>query len=338
MAKKTSKQLLDESLAQQKAGTYVDPMIEARENAGRMERGEDILSMIDKDVKMRNAGSVSQDKRSGFRRLADRAIAAVKDQPALRIGRAVAPAAAMASGPVGAVAGGALALEGLYNAMGPQGEALDGGMALLGAIPGARMAKGAIQARRSSQVADSVGDVLKSTKTAGSTRGVDDVPQRPASGKATRVSYSDVPSPSPLLGLNTVAKSAGAAVEDVAKPAGYTPSSKLAKLDEVGDDYEYLAGPPRPLGQPDVPADLDDAAYSAYQSGAVPAHLKALDELHEVRMGRIAQRPRPQARPADDFVHPEDTTGGEFGFDELPEISERELAAMQRRWSQFGVK
>jgi hypothetical protein len=38
------------------------------------------------------------------------------------------------------------------------------------------------------------------------------------------------------------------------------------------------------------------------------------------------------ARPSANYIHPADRTGAMFGFDDLPEISESELAALQQRW------
>jgi hypothetical protein len=41
---------------------------------------------------------------------------------------------------------------------------------------------------------------------------------------------------------------------------------------------------------------------------------------------------RPVGRPSPDYIHPADRSGSMFGFDDLPEISESELAALQKRW------
>ena len=44
----------------------------------------------------------------------------------------------------------------------------------------------------------------------------------------------------------------------------------------------------------------------------------------------------PATRPAGDFVHAADTSGGAFGFDELPEISESELTRLQNLFKRLG--
>jgi hypothetical protein len=44
------------------------------------------------------------------------------------------------------------------------------------------------------------------------------------------------------------------------------------------------------------------------------------------------------ARPAADYIHPADTTGGAFGFDSLPQISESELARLQSLFNRVGAR
>lgn len=87
-----------------------------------------------------------------------------------------------------------------------------------------------------------------------------------------------------------------------------------------GSKVEYFPG-----GK--TPRSLDELQSTGHGPDAVrdvDAYLKRLG-----MSGKSAEPAAAASRPAADFVHPEDTTGGQFGFDSLPEIGEAELTRLQ---------
>lgn len=145
MPKKTDKQLLDEALAAQAAGTYVDPVETAK-------------TFLGKDTVVDDANRWGQSASAATREAAKLTpLGATRRYGAPVVGAAKAAAipASFLGGPVGMIAGGALAVEGL-NAAVKDPSVTNVGMAGLGALPFMRLAKGV---RGATKTADTVGEV-----------------------------------------------------------------------------------------------------------------------------------------------------------------------------------
>lgn len=81
----------------------------------------------------------------------------------------------------------------------------------------------------------------------------------------------------------------------------------------------------RALFNKQEPQLLDDVVEAQAVPGA-----DEVDEL--IASMTVTPRARNAARPPSSFVHPADSSGAMFGFDDLPEISEAELLRLQRRF------
>lgn len=139
-------------------------------------------------------------------------------------------------------------------------------------------------------------------------------------------------------------------------------------MDTVGDGANWLARKASGLlSSPEAEATVSKAAGQSreipYQMRAptvtsvtkvprpeLPASVKALEAPRSAPVAPTpTEAPLPTSvqdlmtetgpqRPLADYVHPADTSGKEFGFDELPEISEGELSRLQELFKRVGGK
>lgn len=122
------------------------------------------------------------------------------------------------------------------------------------------------------------------------------------------------------------------------RPTPYTPGQRPQGLPPVGLPGR-VAPRQLPAGQRQLPPargsmdallqETRDVPFEVVNEAPVTQVPGTMSEIDELIRGIPST---PKRRPAGDFVHPADRTGAMFGFDDLPEISEAELAAMQRRW------
>jgi len=139
---KTDKQILDEALAEQAKGTYVDPLVEAKRT---LQRANDLARMT--EIETQNRGNSirpltgAEKFRHGIDSVLDKLQLFKKPHEAVDpnahslaegIGAAALPAA-MYSNPVGAAAGAALGLQGLYAATDPRASLPEKAMSVAGA-------------------------------------------------------------------------------------------------------------------------------------------------------------------------------------------------------------
>lgn len=82
---------------------------------------------------------------------------------------------------------------------------------------------------------------------------------------------------------------------------------------------------------PDIPFEVLQDAPVAQGYGTMSEVDELVRGIPDIRSKRMATTSAPM-RPSPDYVHPADRTGAMFGFDDLPEISEAELRALQQRW------
>lgn len=291
--RKSDRELLDEALQAQAQGTYVDPVAGATRLLAQPtipERGQ-AAERTKREAAERAIASARQ---------ASRPSAVIKN--ALDI--ASIPAALLPS-PLAPAAGAYLSLRGIEEAI--ESPSLLGiGMGALGAVPLVK------PLRRAAKTFKNLVDVERVRRA---TRGVEGAGD---------------------LGATFSRERPYRAGGGVSGPGDATATSAPETL---------------PLSV----AALEDAATN-YRSGATPAHLAALDRAHnaflagsrglsesetrgvqqldELLSRTGTQRPNPYghgtvARPPGEFIHPADVSGGQFGFEDLPEISESELSKLQ---------
>jgi len=323
--RKTDRQLLDEALAAQDAGTYVDPVQGAKAMLSKRSVVDDANAFADSETAAAREAET----------LTPMGTARRYGKPIGDAAKVAAIPAAFLSGPVGMAAGGYLALEGLNDAV---KDPSMGNMAVgaLGALPFVKPVRSAMKGMREASAIKG----MRATEGAGDMGAAfsREVPYRAGSGTSGNAKYpmsdlareAEVPinwrkPPSAFDEMMSTDFPQGSVVDDVPVAQG-TPNS--GEVDDVlaglGARLDEIPGRGTARGGED--------AFTNFESGSVPSHLATLDRTHDAAMSRMNG-----SRPAGDFVHPSDTTGGAFGFDELPEISENELTRLQALFKRLGI-
>lgn len=155
----TSNQMLDQLLAEQKAGTYVDPLASAQAWLAKTNRPGNVVNDVNREVGDKSAAAAQANRYTYGNAARDIAL------------EATLPVGAFMSGPVGAVSGGALALRSLQDFI-KDPSIMSGGMAALGALP---FMKGAKSLRG---LKGAAGDVAKEFEVLNGMNQFDDVAGR----------------------------------------------------------------------------------------------------------------------------------------------------------------
>ena len=302
---RTDRERLDEALEAQRLGTYVDPVQAAKALMSRRSVADDAGAFAASEGAARREAET----------LTPMGTAKRYGKPLADAGRAAAIPAAFLSGPVGMAAGSVLAMEGLGNAL-KDPTLGNAAMAGLGALSFAKpIMKGVKRLRDASTIRG-----IRQTEGAGDMGAAfsREKPYRAPSGASGRSN----------IDMTDLASEGGTTPINWRKP----PSPPSAFDELMNTDY------PQAGVVDDVPVAQEMPGASDIED--VLAGLGA--RLDEIPTGRGAMRPAvephgPPQRPAPDFVHPADTSGSAFGFDELPEIGESELTRLQALFKRLGL-
>lgn len=312
--RKTSRELLDEAIAAQEAGTYVDPVQAAKTFLSK----PSVAQGANQDAALRN--SAPQAGREAAERLSPMGVAKTYGKVAKDT---AVGAGMMVPGPIGMAAGGVASLEGLSDAV--EDPSL-GNMAMvgLGLLPFAKPLKGLVNGAREARVIKGI----RATEGAGDMGAAfsHEQPYRAGSG----VSSEGVSRSQPVRGGHAVG-------HDLDYEA--TPASFRGMHGNIGDVNAEGGTVPINWRYPETPRMSPEQALG-YKNEFVPWKgakdivAKVQSMLPESVQGLLSSHGG--VRPADDFVHAADTSGAQFGFEHLPEISEGELSRLQALFKRLG--
>ncbi len=311
MARKTDKQLLDEALA---GGTTIDEILAGADKT--LAKANTFSSRISGEVDAQQAQRNAERESTLGGQLKAHPLDAVK--------RGVMGAAyplSFASGPVGVAASVPLSIQALSDfAQDPS--VMNAVMAGAMTLPLAKAVRG-----------------LKGTAVAGDMFPRATAGARWAMGKETPIS-SGV-----QQAASAVRPSMAALVPDapIAERGVRAVAKKQLAEFERAQMLKREMRPPASVERPEVDKALSSHGASNQFNGRTYDTTFASDAQNAASQSKArgmrnwAAAKASAARPAADFVHPADTSGAQFGFPQLPELSESELSRMQALFKRVGA-
>lgn len=347
MPRKTADELLDELLAEQANGTYVDPVASAKQFLGRDQFGD--VGPTRAAAAARQRPVLEQNERDATARFN----AAMEGRGKRALLAGAAPLALL-GGPIGLAAGGVLSVSALNDAI-DDPSAGNIAMAALGALPFVRPVKNAVRTMREVQAvkaarARGTGSFSPWRNPNGPSAFSREVPYR-AGGGTSGQPISRVQGPAPTRSGHVVGHDLNYGGPQAPAPrfeggitrgAGQQPETLMQRARGQVDDVlaglgETPQGSTRPMpGRPSPPPSNPLAVTNEFTPwkgakdirNAVTRLLGMSDDAAEA--APVIPPNGTGGRPPADFVHGADTSGGMFGFEEVPEISEGELSRLQQ--------
>lgn len=317
---KTSKELLDEAIAAQKAGTYVDPLIGAKASLRQAQPLQALLNEVNRQ-NLEPQHQAAQDRAGNAPR---EFLRGVRESP---VAEAALMAGSVIPSPAQPVFAGLSALE--AGADFAEAPGLGSGInAALAALPGAQQIRSAMKLAKTTREGKQVAEGM--FRMGGASRGAEKTYRLP------RDMGGDTPAS--VQGLLNKPTGTFRAADELAHPGAqrymdreFKANNPIFRKMQMEGQFgergfnEAIENTSREM--PSMVA-LDDVAAAQVKPG-----MGEVDELVAGLRGPRAARSTPDA----DFVHPQDTTGGAFGFEELPEISEGELVRLQALFKRLGL-